>query len=151
MVESNCLTLTRVSSTPRLDRRHCTRRQTKLGRERGASDLDHTHGIDRQLDRVLACHRIRAVGVVEHQRALTTATAADTEQPVRPSNDAGDEWERVLKPLTRDRRRLHHARRDPLDTSADSTVFDRVRTADDAYFHVKSIDVEAQGHVCGLA
>jgi aminoglycoside phosphotransferase family enzyme len=45
---------------------------------------------------------------------------------------------------------LNHARRDPLDTSGDWTAFDRVLAADDTYFHVKRIDVEAQGNVCSL-
>src|SRR5258708_11854512 len=38
----------------RLDRRHCTHRQPELRCERGATNLDHTHGVDRQLDRILA-------------------------------------------------------------------------------------------------
>jgi hypothetical protein len=35
-----------------LNRRHRTRRQTELRRERGAADLDHAHCVDRQLPSV---------------------------------------------------------------------------------------------------
>ena len=140
----------RIPRPLRLDRRHRAGRQTELGRERGASYLDFTHGIDRQLDRILARHRIRAVRVVEHQRALITARAADIEQPVGPSNDAGNERECVLKPFARKRRRLHHARRDPLDASSDWTAVDRVLAAVHGDFLVKGIDVEAQGNIRGF-
>ena len=126
-----------------LDRRHRTRGQTKLGRERCASYLDHTHGVDRQLDGILACHRIGAVRVVERQRALIAATAADVEQPVWPSHDAGNEREGVLKPFARNRRRLHHARGDSIDTS-NWTAVDEVLACDNIDFLVKSFDVELQ-------
>src|ERR1700738_4213685 len=43
----------------RLDRGHGTGREAELGCERGASYLDRAHGINRQLDRILARHRIR--------------------------------------------------------------------------------------------
>ena len=136
-----------VSGPLCLDRRHGAGREAELGCEGGTAHLDRADRIDGQFDRILAGHRISAVGAVEHQRALIAAGAADVQQTVRPADDSRDQRQRVLKPFARHRRGQHHARGEALDVGGDRALFDGVCAGGYADFLVERLEIEPQRHI----
>src|ERR1700738_2363564 len=134
-----------VSRPLSLDGRHCTGGPTELWRKGSTPHLYRGDGVERQLDRIIAGHRVGPICAVEHERALITACAADVQQAIGPTDNSGDQRQSVLKTLVCDGCHLHHPRRDAVDMCRNGIIRDYGSA--DGHFLAKCVQPELEHDV----